>query len=436
MNIRSLSSIVNTEALAYAIATIEGRAIPSMIDGMKPVQRFFMQSALNYAKSNKTKFVKVAAVGGGVSELGYDHGEGSAEAAGSKMARAWDNNLPLLEGDGNFGSRLVKEEAAARYIFCRVHQNFWNTYKDFDLMPANDDPECPVPKFFLPVFPVVLVNGVKGVATGFATDILPHSVKSVIKATKQAVQGKTITPPVVEFPDYNGNIVDIDGKLHLEGTYELPSKTKMVITEVPVKYDRKKYVEVLDSLEESGKIVSYEDLCGACGFRFEVTLKREFASKLDHELVMKTFKLRQAISQNITVLNEHGKLREYDTPVELIKDFVEVRMQFVEKRIEHEQEQAKKRVNVAKARILFINSVLDGSLVINNRPKKDVLQDIESIPELKGFGNELVSMSIYRLTSEEVQRLHDELSKCNQEYEYWSTTTPQVEYLKDLQIKS
>ncbi|SCN45963.1 DNA topoisomerase II [Cronobacter phage Pet-CM3-4] len=135
LNMRNLQSIIDNEAKEFAIYTVENRAIPNLIDGFKPVQRFVIARALDLSRGNKEKFHKLASVAGGVADLGYHHGEGSAQDAGALMANTWNNNYPLLDGQGNFGSRLVQKAAASRYIFCRISDNFRKVYKDTEIAP-------------------------------------------------------------------------------------------------------------------------------------------------------------------------------------------------------------------------------------------------------------------------------------------------------------
>ncbi|UOX40375.1 DNA topoisomerase medium subunit [Aeromonas phage AhFM11] len=437
---RYLQSIVNTEALEFAMYSVEDRAIPSFVDGLKPVQRFFMYRALEYAKQSKTKFNKVAALAGGVSEAGYHHGEASAAGAGQLIANTWNNNIPILEGDGNFGSRLVKQAAAARYVFCRVHQNFWDIYRDLDLAPKHIDPEHLPPKFYLPIIPMVLANGVKGIATGYATDIFPHSYESLVASTIAAVNGEEIPAPVIQFPEFKGKINIIDDKsITIDGLYELNGQTKLTITELPVKYDRVDFVTILDKLKDAGKIVGYKEQCGE-GFKFEVTLKRQdkfgdlMASdpeKAD-EKIMKMFKLRQSMTQNITVLDENGKLRKYENTVDLIRDFVKIRKEYIVKRVEHELKKANYLKELAWAKFMFINMVIEEKIVIRGKSKAELIAEVKSHPKLDGFENELVGMSIYRLTEDEAMKLQAEAIKQTKEAEYWANTTPEIEYVNDL----
>lgn len=438
---RHLQSIINNEALEFAMYTVEERAIPSIIDGFKPVQRFFMYRALEYAKQNKTKFNKVAALAGGVSEAGYHHGEGSAASAGQLIANTWNNNIPVLEGDGNFGSRLVQQAAAPRYVFCRVHQNFWDIYKDISLSPVHPDPEHLPPRFYLPVIPMVLANGVKGIATGYATTIFPHSYESLVKCTLAAVKGEEIPEPEVQFPCFKGIVRRINSKsIEIEGLYELVGQTKLIITEVPVRYDRLEYVSILDKLEEQGKIVGYKEQTSD-GFRFEVTLKRQdkFGELMEknpevaHERIIKMFNLRQNLSQNITVLDENGKLAEYECAADLIRDFVEYRKKYTNQRVIFEKEKAEYSRDLAWAKFAFVNEVIEEKIVLRGKSKAQLIAEVKSKPNMAGFENELVGMSIYRLTEDETHKLQEEALKQTKEYDYWSSTTPENEYVKDLE---
>ncbi|QPI13847.1 topoisomerase II medium subunit [Serratia phage 4S] len=431
LNDRSLESIYKNEALAYAMYTVENRAIPNMIDGLKPVQRFVMYRALLAARGDKSKFHKVASIAGGVSDAGYHHGEGSAQSACALMANTWNNNTPLLDGEGNFGSRLIQEGAAARYVFARVSQNWWNIYKDTEYAPKHEDEEHKPPAYYLPLVPTVLSNGVSGIATGYATSILPHSLASITKATIQAIQGKKISEPIVQFPAWHGQIIENDEGQFACGTFERQGKTKLRITEIPPKFDRIKYIKVLDALVDKGWI-TYEDDSGKNRFFFDVTLRKEFTQRDDDEVIMKEFKLRQKISQNIVVINGHGKLVEYEKASDLIKDFVEFRMPYVQARIDNKLEETKQAYLLATAKARFIARVLKNEIVISGRKKAEVIADIESYDELKEFSDKLISMNLYHITAEEARKLVEDAKASREQHEYWLNTTAEIEYTNDL----
>lgn len=433
---RDLKSIIDNEALAFAMYTIENRAIPNMIDGFKPVQRFVIARALELARGNKDKFHKLASIAGGVADLGFHHGEGSAQDAGALIANDWNNNYPLLDGQGNFGSRLVQEAGASRYIFARVGDNFYNMYKDSEYAPAHKDKEHIPPAFYLPIIPTVLLNGISGIATGYATNILPHSVESVKQSVLAALKGETLEPQI-QFPMFRGTIVKTeDSKCELHGIYKFTSRTMMYISEIPYKWDRASYVaKVLEPLKDNGYI-SYDDDCSKEGFGFKIKFLSAYALGEDdekrHEKIMKDFSLVERRSQNLTVINDKGKLKVYDKASDLVKDFVEVRKTFIQKRIDLKICESEEAFNVALTKAKFIKQVIDSSIVIQGKTRKALVSELESIEEFKPYAEKLVSMSLYHMTSDEAKKLAQEAKSKKEEHTYWKQTTVAIEYEKDL----
>lgn len=432
--IRDLESIINNEALEYALYTVEERAIPNMIDGFKPVHRFIMHRALEMSK-NGNSFNKLASLAGSVSSAGYHHGESSAQSAGQAMANNWNNNIPFLEGQGNFGSRLVQEGAAARYVFCRVHENFSKIYKDSKLAPKHKDEEHKPPRHYLPLIPTVLLNGISGIATGYSTSILPHCIKSVISSTEQAVKGRKVKEPEVKFPKFNGDIITTDRGVQILGKYEWAGKRKLLITEVPLKYERADYIEkVLDKLEDNGIISSYDDLCSSEGFRFSVNVKQGDRDSLKHEEIIRMFGLSQNLAQFIVVIDENGKLRDdFSKASELIEHFVKVRLEYYSKRIDNEIRETTEKLNYAKAKKEFIGLVLKGDIELTIKTtKKELLKTLSENPITNGYEKELVALSIYHLTEEEFILSVKNVEELTKLLEKWNSTTPEEEYLQDL----
>lgn len=435
---RKFSDIMNKEARDFSMYTIEDRAIPNMIDGLKPVQRLFLYSVLRNAKNN---FSKVASIGGVVSEYGYHHAETAAQDAGALMANTWNNNYPIILGRGNFGSRIVPKASAARYIYCTLHENFTKTYKDIEQSPSHWDPEHLPPRMYLPVIPTVLLNGVSGIAVAYATDILPHDPKSVTECVKSVLETGDCLDPVLKFPEFRGKIIkETDSKFMLEGLYEYDEKrkTKLIITEIPPKYDREKYIQVLDTLVDKNQIVSYTSDCRN-GFRFEVTLKRDLPVDMtDHDAVMKLFKLNQSVSQNIVVIGPNRTqtitdIRIFESAKSLIKDFVKHRLTYYPERIKKRIDEYEEKKRYANARTVFIEKVISNEIDPRGKTRKQTLEAIEKFDELKEFSEKLISMNIYHITSDEVKKLEKDLQVIEKELKYWKKTTPKVEYLRDLE---
>lgn len=435
---RELDSIINNEALAYAIYTVENRAIPNLMDGFKPVQRFMMYRALEMAKGNHQKFHKLASVAGGVADAGYHHGENSAQEAGALMANTWNNNFPFLDGQGNFGSRLVQEAAASRYIFCRVSENFRKVYKDIEIAPQHEDEEHLPPRHYLPIIPTVLLNGVRGIATGYSTSILPHSLESVIECTRLALNGNLDREPEVAFPQFTGTIVKTeDDKYEMQGVYKFTSKTQMYISEIPYSFDRAKYVEkVLDPLEDKG-FITYDDDCSKHGFGFKVKFRKEYKLPEDegllHEKILRDFKLTERSPQYIVVIDENGRLNDkFEKASDLIKHFVEVRKKYVKARIDFMIDKTERQFKLAIAKAMFIKTVNNGETTIKGKKKSQLKEELSQVSVFKGFEDQLLAMNIYHMTDDEMDRLRQAAHAAKAELEYWKETTVQIEYEKDL----
>ena len=428
-----ISKVASQEWLSFAMYTVESRAIPNMIDGLKPVQRFYLYSSI---LNSKRDFKKVSAVAGIISDYGYNHGETSAAGAGQLMAAAWNNNICLVEGRGSFGTRLVQEAGAPRYVYTRLHENFDKYLRDADLAPAHVDPEHEPPAFYLPIIPLVLANGTKGIATGFATNILPRDPNALSSACREYLSSGNITNKLpVSFPDFNGSVTydDVENKHTVWGKFHKTSKTQLTITEVPYGFDREGYVKVLDKLEDEGEIVSYDDLCDKQGFRFEVKLKQKGSSDWNDSKIYAKFKLSKPLTENLTVIDYDGKLREYNDERQLIKDFCDYRMGILQTRIELRKKEQIELSRWLKVKMEFIQSVLDNNIEFKNRKKADVgKQILANTTALDADVDRLLRINIMSLTDEMVKDLSKEIKEAEKQLKFWAKETPKSQFEKDL----
>lgn len=428
-----ISEVAKNEWKQFALYTIESRAIPNMIDGMKPVQRFVLYSSI---KNSKSEYKKVSAIAGVVSGYGYNHGETSAASAAQLMAAEWANNICLIQGRGSFGTRLVQEAAAPRYTYTRLHENFNKYIKDIDQAPVHADPEHEPPAFYVPIIPLVLVNGVKGIGTGFATEILPRDPVGLARACAEYLNtGKIVRRVNVKFPDFKGKVVRdrTEGKFYCHGKYSKKGKTTLLIDEIPYGYDRESYVKILDKLEEDDLIVSYDDNCDKNGFNFEVKLKQNSSANWTDEQIEKNFKLVKPFTENITVIDECGNLKEYDDERELIKDFCEYRNTIIQQRIDarvSETQEAARWLNVKKQ---FIQAVLDNKIVFKNKKKDAVSEQILKVTDaIEEDCDRLLRINLMSLTQELVKALGEEIAEKKKEIAFWKKTTVKEQFLQDL----
>ena len=430
-----ISEVAANEWKSFAMYTVESRAIPNMIDGLKPVQRFYLYSSL---LNSKRDFKKVSAVAGIISDYGYNHGEASAASSGQLMAATWNNNICLVEGRGSFGTRLVQDAGAPRYVYTRVHENFNEYIKDIELSPAHEDPEHEPPAFYLPVIPLVLVNGTKGIATGFATNILPRDPDSLYRACREYLMYGNISNKLpVKFPEFSGTVEynAEENRYYCNGLYERKSKTVLLITEVPYGFDRESYVKVLDDLEDSDEIVGYEDLCDKTGFKFEIKLKQNTSANWSDDKILKQFKLSKPLTENLTVIDQDGKLREYEDERKLVIDFCKYRLTVLQKRIDLRRKEYVELSRWLTVKMQFIQAVLDNKIEFKNKKKADVSDQISKHVQVISEDDidRLLRINILSLTDEMVKQLEKEIEQAKEDLKYWSTTTPDKQFLNDLE---
>ena len=160
----SITNFLSKEYKEFAMYSIEGRAIPSVIDGFKPTQRKIIHISNQVWRTGNEKTKKVFQLAGVVADQAYyHHGNASLENAIITMAQRFKNNAPLLEEEGQFGSLRSPQAGAPRYIGTKLNENFKLLYKDSELLEHKEEEgELIEPKFFLPIIPTVLINGSSG----------------------------------------------------------------------------------------------------------------------------------------------------------------------------------------------------------------------------------------------------------------------------------
>lgn len=431
VNEMNITNLIDNEYKEYSKYVLYNRAIPNMIDGLKPSQRKILYTALKTAKSARIKTASLS--GNTISQGNYHHGDASLNEAITKMVQPFANNLPLLRGHGSFGSRLVPEAAAARYTYVQTHKNFETYFADTMVANASVDLEDPEPSFYLPIIPWVLVNGIKGIAVGFATEIQPYNPKQLAKLCSDHLKGKNISNRKLlpSYPNFDGKIEMIAGDVFCFGKYTIKGQTKLQITEVPIGHTRESYVTLLDKLEMESKIVSYIDKCDASGFKFDITLKR--INSLTDTQIVSMFKLKRKLNQNLTVINQNNQLKVYDNVLDIIKDFTDYRVTKYTERYEWLLKQADEELEILMAKINFIDMILDNTLDFTNKNKKQI-RDILTTVFKCDIIELLIKMPIYTLCQDELDKLKNRGIEVYEQIETWKSIDVNEQFIKELKV--
>lgn len=356
------------------------------------------------------------------------------------MAQTFKNSMPLFDGIGQFGSLRSPEAGAARYVSVKLNSNFRNLYKDFELLDFKVEEDIEIePNWFLPIIPTVLLNGTSGIAVGFATSILNRNPIDVIDACLAELEGKKFKEPLPWWKEFSGQIIKTDANsssFQFKGKYEIQNTTTVRVHELPPSLTYQKYESHLNSLQEKGHISYYDDNSKGSNLEYIIKFSRnDLADRIKKDNLEWLLKLTETESENITCLDEHNKIIKFETATDLIKYFVKFRLTFYDKRKKYLLDELDKEHLVLSNRAKFIKLVIDGKLKINNRPKADIVEDIEKFKLEKSNDSYdyLLSMPIYSLTKERYDSLLNDLKVNRDKFNEISKIAPIDMYKGDLQ---
>ena len=442
------SRFINDELIHFSNAD-NLRSIPHVMDGLKPSQRKILWAA---RKRNLVHEIKVAQLAGYVSEVAaYHHGEVSLTAAIVNMAQNFvgSNNINLLAPNGQFGTRLQggDDSAAPRYIFTALEPivaTMINKADDPALNWLEDDGDAIEPEYYMPVIPAILVNGAKGIGTGFSTDIPSHNPRDLVAALRRRLAGNlddlTGERFVPWWDGFRGTVtMSADGRrAQTRGTYQfLDDDTNRVrITELPVGTWTKDYKAFLDELvsgegtataandgSSAARVLkNFQEAYNDVDVEFVLTLDPEYYHEArtfpaDFE---KKFKLIGSHSlTNMVAYDVDGHLRRFDSAGEIAEAFYMKRLGGYVARKANELARLDADITEIDARVRFVRAVVAGELVVANAEDEDLLAGLKglglpalSAPEEDGLKayEYLLRMRVDRLKAKAVVELEEELA--------------------------
>lgn len=372
------------------------RAIPSVVDGLKPAERkiLFVMLADNIVADEK-----VAQLGGLVArKTHYHHGEQSLTATITGMAQDFvgSNNVPLLVPSGQFGTRLAggDDAASARYIFTHLqpYTRLIFPKADDNLLQREVEEDNEVePKFFVPILPMLLVNGAKGIGTGWATTIPPHSVEDVFSVTRAMIQGLPTSDPHIGTRGWRGTVEMLAEKAVLHGVREDDE-----VTELPIGTWNSTFRAMLEK-----KDISYTDHSTDTA----VHIKIHEESNWDEIPLDDSISLR-----NMVAWLPSGILHRYDSAMSILHDWFGIRRELYVRRREAILQEEERKMAVNSNQLRFVKEVaVEKTLVVWGRPR----DDIEAEMMAKKYVNprDLLSIPLAHLSKEEVERMEREMSE-------------------------
>lgn len=435
------------------------RSIPSMIDGLKVSQR---KALFGCFKRNmkKGEEVRVAQLAAYVSEQSaFHHGESSMQGTIVSMAQAFvgSNNVPLLHGVGQFGSRLCggSDAASPRYIYAampEVTRLIFRKEDDAVLEYMEDDGLSIEPVHYVPVIPMLLVNGAVGIGTGYSTNVPCHDPIDVIDAILSIISDDASHVPdlVPWYRGFTGSLIQHKGKLSSRGILSKTTNTKLRITELPLgtwTEDFKKELEEL--VEKHADVKSFSN--ASTDDRVDFTLTFATAAALnswlapaDDDGVTRIEKELKLVGQkflstsNMHAFDSRGVIRKYRDAQEVLSEFVDVRLTTYSKRKASQIRDLEAVISLLQQKVRFLDVLLVGApekLDLQDKAAGELDADLEALgfERVDGSFRFLTGMAISSMTKDKRSELAEELRQRKAELAALQALTERALWRKDLQ---
>jgi DNA topoisomerase-2 len=393
------------------------------------------------------------------------------------------NNMNLLMPKGQFGTRLIggSDAASPRYIFTHLSPVARLLFPDVDdalLDHKEEDGQVIEPEFFVPIIPLLLVNGCQGIGTGWSTNIPQHDPLDVLKYIRAKLDGKKRLPSIRPWvKGFNGNInVDADRASYItEGTLTITSKSSLSITELPVGVWTSDYKEYLVKMLKRGEIKSFTENHTTSDVSFDVKVNMAKLTRLMKGDIYKTFKLRNSLStRNMHAFTPDMDIVRYKTPRDIADAFFPIRLglyadrkSVLESNMEYSTtlmrnkarfieavstndidllngKKSKDATNALLEEMKFVKQsdlevIKSNNTVAKRRASNDVIpnEEAEPSPSASDPSKEydyLLSMPLSSLTAEKIEALNKEAAKMDMKMEELKNTSAEDLWRRDLDV--
>lgn len=433
-----LEEVVGDRFGRYSKYIIQDRAIPDVRDGLKPVQRRILYAMYEAGNTPDKPYRKSAKTVGDVMGNYHPHGDSSIYEGMVRMAQPWKMAHPLIDGHGNWGSQDDDPAAAMRYTEARLSKIAMELLRDIEKNTVqfrdNFDNTAKEPAVLPSRYPNLLVNGVSGISSGFATEIPTHNLREVIDACIRIIDDPFANVDdlmdIVRGPDFpTGGIVmgtagireayeTGRGRVYIRARTSIEDvrggRQQIVITEIPFGVVKSKLVTAMETIRLERKIegiAEVRDESGRAGLRIVVELKKDADAQGILAYLLKKTDLQVAYNFNMVAIVNR-------TPKQLgLKDmlvaYVEHQKEVVTRRLRHDLEKAEDREHVLEGLAKALD-ILDDVVATIRRSKNRQDAQNNLVAEY-GFterqADAILTLQLYRLTNLEITSIQKELDE-------------------------
>ena len=523
------SDFINKELVQFSKYDVM-RSIPSVVDGLKPGQRKVLFCAFKRNLRSDVKVAQFIGYVSEQSAYHHGEQSLESTIVGMAQDFVGSNNFNLLFPSGQFGTRLQggKDAASGRYIYTRLSggtRKIFSSNDDALLTYQTEEGQRIEPKWYCPVIPMVLVNGAEGIGTGWSTNVPCYDPKEIVVNLRNLLRGKPLVDMLPAYRGFTGE-VESNGK----GGFEFSGKIRVLddgsieISELPVRVWTQNYKEFLQELlvdyvkeeppkgkgkdkgkgkgkekakaapakkkkkadgenvtpnesdlENSGRkiptstvqIKDFKEYHTEHAVRFRIEISNDMLAKAESLGLEKVFKLRSTMgTSNMVLFDPNGKIRKYETALEILEEFAALRIELYVKRKNYLISKLAREIEIAENKRRFVRLVVSGQLQFANKKAPELVKEMRqhgvksmleieaefkiaatdsSTPDdasddessdvfssLKAGFDYLLGMPLWNLTAEKVAQLEAELAAKAAELTSLKATSPEQMWDSDL----
>ena len=442
----SIATEARTRFIRYAMSVVTGRALPDVRDGLKPVQRRILFTM--YHDSHLTfdrKATKSAQIVGDVMGGYHPHGDGAIYEAMVRLSQDWVMRVPLVHGEGNFGSVDGDPPAAYRYTEAKLTRAAENLLSELDQetvdLRDNYAGNRQEPIVLPAQFPNLLVNGTSGIAVGMATNIPPHNIGEVLRACVFLIENPDASVAQlldrVKGPDFpfGGKIItdratlrkiyeEGTGGIKVQGEWKEESlgrgRSQIVVTSIPYGVNKGELEQTIGGIIEERKLPQVLGIANESNEKEGMRIVLETKAGTDPQLVMaylyKHTELQKNFSYNMTALvpADDGKTmvpRDGLSLQEILRHFLDFRFATVKRRFEYQLRQLRRRIHILEGFAIIFNA-LDRAIKIirESSGKADAAEKLKAVFKLDDEQvTAILDAQLYKIAQMEIQKILDEL---------------------------
>ncbi|WP_018298140.1 DNA gyrase subunit A [Corynebacterium lubricantis] len=439
---------MQTSYIDYAMSVIVGRALPEVRDGMKPVHRRIIYAMYDSGYRPERGYVKSARPVSDTMGQFHPHGDTAIYDTLVRLAQPWVMRYPLIDGQGNFGSRGYDGPAAMRYTECRMTPLAMEMVRDIrensvDFSP-NYDGKTQEPDVLPSRVPNLLMNGSSGIAVGMATNIPPHNLNELAEAIywildNHEADDKTTLDAVMERvkgPDFPTSAMIVGdqgikdayttgrGSIRMRGVTEIEeigNRQVITITELPYSVNPDAFIANIADQVTNGKLAGIskieDETSDRVGMRIVVTLKRDAVPRVVLNNLYKHSQLESNFSANmLSIVDGVPRTLRLD---QMLRYYVKHQIEVIVRRTQYRLDEAEKRAHILRGLVKALDMLDEVIALIRRSPTVDEartgLMDLLTVDQVQA--DAILAMQLRRLAALERQKIIDELASIEEEIE-------------------